>query len=695
MANELKTIDDSGGSIEVVPIGSCAQKHAGVNDFRRMNPPADMLKCRTLRGGSSPLRLPIRLPFFSRRPLLRLHTADTFTAMVSHASMAELHRKRRERFLAQAEAAARRARHLSTARLVVFLAAAGMLLIAWDARGRPRLALGVAAGALAIAFGALVRAHVLTQRERVWQVELARGSEWALARLRRDWSALPPPNPHEAPKDHPYAADLDVFGRASLAQLLCAVSTAPGRVRLRHWLLRASPADQVRERQDAVAELAPLLDLRDELAARGRLSGRVDPARIQAFVSWAEGPRWLAHEPALRAAGWLVPAVTLTLAGLQIAGVLREGWWGLGLLAAAVVTWLTSRRAHPIFDRAASGEQGVAGYAEQLALLERCDFRAPCLKRLVAELQAEGGSARALRRLDGLLSYAEARNNTLFWLPVQLLFLWDLHVLRALERWQATSGPHVRGWFEALGQADALAALAGLAHDNPSWTRPTLATDGAAVLNARALAHPLLPPDVAVGNDVTVGPPGTYLLVTGSNASGKSTLLRAIGLNAVLAQAGAPVCAASLTLPAVELWTSMRVTDSLERGLSHFMAELTRLKQIVDAARRLEGDGGRTLLYLVDEVLQGTNSAERQIAARRIIRHLVDHGAIGAVTTHDLEVADAPELTTATVPVHFRETVHTEADAPPLTFDYRLREGVATSRNALKLMEIVGLGDGG
>ncbi len=607
---------------------------------------------------------------------------------------AAVHAARAARFRAEAAAAARRAGRLSTARLVVFLAAGAALLGAWDRRGAPRSLLLVLGLLLLVGFFALVRQHARALRERRWRDELALGSELALARLRRDWRALPSPDPGEAPPDHPYAADLDVFGRASLAQLLGSVSTTPGRERLDAWLLGASPPESIRERQAAVAELAPMLELRDDFAARGRLAGRVEPARIEAFIAWTRGPGWLRGRPGLRAVAWGLPSVTLVLAGLQAAGVLHEGWWGFGLLLAAAITWGSSRKAHAVFERAASGEEGVAGYAEQLALLERSTFASPCLTRLQAELRAGRGAARALRRLDGLLSFAEARGNTLFWLPVQLLFLWDLHVLRGLEHWQALYGEHVAGWFEALGQADALAALAALTHDHPDWCFPELAETSATsrpLVRGVALAHPLLPDDAAVPNDAQVGPPGTFVLVTGSNMSGKSTLLRAIGCNAVLAQAGGPVCAQAFSLPPLELWTSMRVVDSLERGISHFMAELERLKEIVDAARRVETTDGRTLLYLVDEVLQGTNSAERQVAARRIVRHLVDHGAIGAVTTHDLELGDAAELSGAVVPVHFRETVHTGGEGPPLTFDYRLRPGVATSRNALKLMEIVGL----
>ena len=190
-----------------------------------------------------------------------------------------------------------------------------------------------------------------------------------------------------------------------------------------------------------------------------------------------------------------------------------------------------------------------------------------------------------------------------------------------------------------------------------------------------------------------IGPPGTFLLVTGSNMSGKSTLLRAVGANVVLAQAGGPVCAEGLSLPPLELWTSMRVEDSLVEGVSLFMAELQRLREVVDAARKSRSDReGRHLLYLLDEVLQGTNTAERQIAARQILRHLLEEGALGAVTTHDLTLADAPDLRERARAVHFREEVHRAGGEPSLSFDYRLRPGLATSTNALELMEIVGLG---
>jgi DNA mismatch repair ATPase MutS len=206
---------------------------------------------------------------------------------------------------------------------------------------------------------------------------------------------------------------------------------------------------------------------------------------------------------------------------------------------------------------------------------------------------------------------------------------------------------------------------------------------------ARALGHPLIPEDRRVPNDVEIGPPGTVLLVTGSNMSGKSTLLRAIGINAVLAQAGGPVCAAALRMPPVELATSILVEDSLAGGVSFFMAELLRIRGVVEAADRTHAEG-RILLYLLDEVLRGTNSSERQVAVRRVLLHLLRQGALGAVSSHDLELAEITELKAASRPVHFQETLHPGGETA-MTFDYTMRPGIATTTNALALMELVGL----
>jgi DNA mismatch repair ATPase MutS len=239
-----------------------------------------------------------------------------------------------------------------------------------------------------------------------------------------------------------------------------------------------------------------------------------------------------------------------------------------------------------------------------------------------------------------------------------------------------------------------MASLATLAHANPDWCYPEVtAASGPGVMSGVDVAHPLIAREVRVGNDVSVGPRGTFLLVTGSNMSGKSTLLRTIGLNTVLAQAGGPVCARSFRMPSVVLATSVQVQDSLAQGVSRFMAELLRLREVVELVRALQRDDAPLPLYLLDEILQGTNTAERQVGARMVVRQLLSLRCIGVVTTHDLALADSPDLDSAARKVHFTEGVEEQHGQVVLSFEYKLKPGIATSVNALKLMKAVGLAD--
>ncbi|MEA2529588.1 MAG: hypothetical protein QOG89_1232 [Thermomicrobiales bacterium] len=548
--------------------------------------------------------------------------------------------------------------------------------------------LPVVPGATAlVAFVVLVVMHRRVGRERWHAAILHDLNDEAEKRVRRDWAELPLRHAFRAAPDHPFAGDLDLFGRASVFHLLETVETPMGKTTLRVWLLSPAPPAEVGERQGAVSELAPLLDWRQELALRGRRAGeeRPDPGP---FLRWAEGGPWLAHRRGLVWAARVSVALLVVSAGLDIAGVLGPPLWALFLVINLAISQVLGRGASEPIATAAAQHNALVSYAGLLEHLDSHQPEASLLRRLHDRLVVGQRPAHEqVRRLHRLTAWAVPRGSIAY-LPLQALVCWDIQVLDALERWRETSGRHVRGWLETIGEVEALAALAGLAHDEPRWVFPQLDKE-ATRFEAWALGHPLLADGVRVVNDVEVGPPGTFLLVTGSNMSGKSTLLRSIGVNIVLAGAGAPVCASSLRLPPVSLWTSVRVQDSLERGVSFFMAELLRLKQIVDAARDVKPDEAR-VFYLLDEILQGTNTAERQIAARRIIRGLVDRGAIGAVSTHDLTLAEGPELSGVARLVHFRDTVADTAEGPSMGFDYTLRPGLATSTNALRLMELVG-----
>ncbi len=544
--------------------------------------------------------------------------------------------------------------------------------------------------------------HALRLRRQRQVAVLRQINEEGLARLDRDWDRLPLPT--EPPRgDLPsLARDLDLFGRASLFHLLGTAHTPAAKALLRDRLAgRPAVAADIPDAQAAVAELAGELDLRQRLEAATRGLER-HPPDCEPFLRWAEAEPWLRRRPALLWLARIATAATLASLGAAVAG--ETGVRPLLLLAAfnLALSFVTARWVQPRLGDAGTRREAILLYATALGVVDSHPFASPRLRAVAAPLApAAGPSAHAaLAKLETRLSYADLRHAAPLHFLLQALTLWDFHVLAALETWQGGAGRRARAWLGALGEIETLAALATLCFEEPAWCFPRIADD-AAEFAAQALGHPLLPAARRVANDVAVGPAGTFLLVTGSNMSGKSTLLRAIGLNVVLAQAGGPACAAALSLPPLALATSILVEDSLAAGVSFYLAELLRIKAVVTAAddARAAGGGGAeggggALLYLLDEVLRGTNSAERRIAVRHVLRHLLSRGALGAISTHDLELAAGePEIGAAARPVHFRETLSGGREGPRMSFDYRLRPGIATTTNALELLRQVGLGE--
>ncbi len=583
--------------------------------------------------------------------------------------------------------------------MAVFLATAAALLAFDVLEGRPEsIALGIAA-LLAVVFLAQVVVHRNVRRVERWEGALAGVWREGILRLDRDWGALAESLPEaeradrEADPAHPYALDLDVVGRASLARLAGPVTSERGRRILRDWLLEPGKPVDALARQGAVRELASRPDLRAEFTTHGRLEGPDALEGIESFLAWAEDEPWILSRTWIRVAAWVLPVI-LIAAVLGDVFLQLPPWWLIPGLAQLEIFRRVMPRAQSTMTQAAAGGAPLRALVPQLRLLAEQDWSDPLLCSLEERLgRGEGASHRHLERLSKLLDTVESRRN-MFYVVFALILLSDVHVGVLLDRWRAQHGTAVRDWLEAAGEWEALSSLGAVAHDHPDWAFPAfLGEEEAALLSGRALGHPLLPPESCVRNEVSLGPPGTFLLVTGSNMSGKSTLLRALGSNVVLALAGGPVCAAQLSLPAVRVHTSMRIDDSLSEGISLFMAELLRIREIVRAASDEEHGGAPPVLFLLDEILHGTNTAERRVAARGVVRHLLASGAIGAVSTHDLTLADAPDLKRAAVAVNFREQVRPAqaGEGTRLTFDYELREGIATTRNALKLLEAVGL----
>jgi hypothetical protein len=604
----------------------------------------------------------------------------------------------RARLQAAVKAGEARARAVGNARIVVLLGVVALVAsivwvplpgIAWQ---------GVTA--LVLVFGALVVIHarVFAAKERA--AAACRFHERGLDRLDGKWVDFVSRGERFQKSDHPYAEDLDVFGRASLFQLLDATETRFGEERLAGWLAggevtgksaaapRASApteerwAEVLRERQAAAQDLEERVSFRERLATVGALLG-VDKPDPRPFLAWAEGPGTVPASSLLRTAAVLLPLLVIT--GLAFGSTLGlpRGSWLLPVVLELLVSAQLRKKTLALTSVVSSREQTLASYADMFAAIEGEKLAAPLLLRFKERLRQSGADVTLeMRRLGRIVAFVDARNNEVFRFFIAPLLMWDVHCSISLERWRARTGKSARGWFEVLGELEALSSIAGFAFDRPDHTWPELAD--APRFEAEALGHPLIAATRRVCNDVTLAGPGTALVVTGSNMSGKSTLLRSMGVNAVLALAGAPVCARRLALGPITVATSMRVSDSLDEGVSRFYAELQKLKRVVDLCRGRPG-----VFFLLDEILHGTNSRERLIGARAIVRELLAKGGLGAVSTHDLGIGDlANELPLRVKNVHFEEQV---AEDDRMTFDYKLRQGVVQSSNALRLMKIVGI----
>jgi hypothetical protein len=570
----------------------------------------------------------------------------------------------------------RRDAGLAWARLAVFAAA---LALAWLSLGAHR----VPASSLLVplvAFAILAQAHDRVFRGRARLRRAIAFHERALARLDGKFAGTGTPGDAFADPDHPYAADLDLFGKGSLFELLCAARTRPGEERLAAWLRApAAPAD-VRARQRAVADLAPRLDLREDLAVLG------DDVRaaVEAGPLAAWGERGVLVEP------WLLPAsLALAAAAVATAGVWAAGHGPIPFVVVLLAEWAFARSVRDPVARALGGVERPAAELRVLSLLlarlEGEPFGDARLRELQAALGAQGARASArIADLERTVARMEwARNQ--FFAPFGFALCWTPLHGALVERWRRASGARIRAWLDATAELEALSSLAGHAWEHPGAPFPEVLDAGAersALLEGDALRHPLLAG--AVANDVRLGGGGPrVLLVSGSNMSGKSTYLRTVGVNVVLALAGAPVHAARLRLSSLQPGATLRIQDSLQAGRSRFYAEITRLKELADLAERPV-----PLLFLLDEILHGTNSHDRRIGAEAVVRGLLAKGAVGLVTTHDLALTElAGTAGPALANAHFEDQVRDGE----IAFDYRLRPGVVSHSNALALMRAVGL----
>ena len=582
-----------------------------------------------------------------------------------------------QRRAARLEEAAARMRRFRTVGIVRLVALASAIAVGWLVYGGLAAWWWLLPPVIGFLFLADMQQRITQARRRCERA--AALYDQGLARLDDRWAGMGATGERFLEESHPYAADLDLFGHGSLFELLSRARTRVGEETLANWLLAPAAPEAVRARQAAVVELRPWLDLREDMALLGESVRSGADART--LAEWAAAPPW----PISRSTRIIAPV--LALLALATLTLWIAGFGPVPFLVSFVVGRAYSFRMKDAVEHVVNAVDGPGRdlmlLSELLRRLERESFTSPRLVELRAALDVEGlAPSQQIARLNRLIDLLDARRNMIFAIFAPFL-LWPLQFAIAIEIWRQSSGPAVARWLAAVGELEALGSLAGYSYEHSDDPFPEL-VDGPPCFDGEALGHPLIPAARSVRTDLRLSDEqGHVLVVSGSNMSGKSTLLRTVGTNTVLALAGAPVRAKALRLSPLNVGASIRVQDSLQAGASRFYAEITRLRQIVGLT-----EGALPVLFLLDEILHGTNSHDRRIGAEGVVRGLLERDAIGLITTHDLALARIAEsLAPRAANVHFQD--HLEDGK--MTFDYRLRPGTVQRSNALELMRSVGL----
>ena len=573
----------------------------------------------------------------------------------------------------------RRDRNLSMWRMLTFLAGAAVAIASM--RDEPIFGWQFTYFDLlfpAIAFLFLMRTHERVIQARARAERGLAFYENAKQHLSGDWRTHENRGEGLFAPDHPYAADLDLYGKSSLFQRLAYVQTEAGNRALANILSRPPTRELAIERQASVRELATRLDLREDLYVAAAEADRVS---TQQAMAWAQKTRRAPSRNHHFAAALLSCASTIAWVGAYAELVS----WLVGCLCiglqATYAFWMRQRLADAVHE-AEKARPAIRAMLSMVERIERETFEASLLQNEKVRLFQNGRAASSeIRELLRWMEWEESRRN-LFFAPIAGVLLWGTQFSLAIERWRERVGPAFVGWCEALGELEAYLSIAGYAFERSEDVFPDF-VEGSPCLRATQIAHPLIDARHSIRNDIELNLDTPLWVISGSNMSGKSTWLRTVGINSVLAWSGAPVCAHSMALTAFRMGATLRVQDSLADGESRFYAEIARIQKVMSLA---ESDG--PLLFLLDEILAGTNSHDRALGAAAILRELVGFQAIGMVTTHDLALTQlADDWGKRAQNWHFEDRL----EAGRLVFDYRLKSGKVERSNAIELMQAVGL----
>lgn len=544
--------------------------------------------------------------------------------------------------------------------------------------------IGVLVGLFAsILFGYLAIQHKRVRNRLQFSQILIKINQKGMDRLSGEWVNFSDTGEEFIEEEHPYAADLDLFGKASIFQWINSAQTPEGRDTLQRFLkqpLKDRP--EILIRQEAIRECADKIAWRQQFEAEGILvSGKFQ--NTEALLNWAEQTHEDYLHPIVKVGMRVFPATTILMV-LLYALQLSVPWQVPAICVGAQILLLQvyGKERSRILSMVYRYESSIKTYAQMIDHLEKKKFNSEWIRRRQQLLRNEEGQSafKQIQRLSKLVEWISNRNNAMF-LIVNILTLWDYQCMIALEEWKKKSGKGLKAWLNVIAEVEAIASLSNIRYDNPSWATPQIFEEQSG-LSAQGLGHPLLTHQRVVNNFDLKSPSG-IVLITGSNMSGKSTFLRTVGSNFVLAYTGAPVCAEKFSCSLFNLWTCMRISDNLEQSISSFYAEILRIKRIVEASKK-----EKPVFFLLDEIFKGTNSHDRHQGAIALINQLQKEGAMGLVSTHDLELGELEQSSKGRIKnYHFREYYVNQE----IRFDYTLRKGVSTTRNALYLIKLAGI----
>ncbi len=484
------------------------------------------------------------------------------------------------------------------------------------------------------------------------------------------------------PKEHLYANDLDIFGHASIFQFVNRTSSEMGSSTLAEWLLTPAIHETILKRQEAVKELSDKIAWRQELQAFGKaekiLHSTADRLRkwFEEDYSFIKTKFWLIVR-------YLIPVIIFIMLTLNITDIINNYIRNYFLFAAALFAFFISKKVTPMHQQVSKMTDELEVLNKSIRLIEETDFKSAFLKDLQKQfIQHQYKASAQINQLKKILERLDLRFNFVVFIPLDILLQWDLQQVIALEKWKQRNHDYAIQWFALLGEFEAISSLSTLSFNHPEWSFPVL-KDEHFFMEGKEIGHPLIKADNCITNPVKIEHTGELMLVTGSNMAGKSTYLRSIGVNTVLAMAGAPVYATYFCLSPVQIVSSMRIADNLEESTSTFYAELKKLKTIIDKVNNNE-----KVFILLDEILRGTNSLDRHTGSAALIKQLIKHNAACIIATHDVELAKMKETYLENIlNYHFDVQVNNDE----LYFDYKLKEGICTSLNASILMKKIGI----